>query len=518
MAYCMYLRKSRQDLEAEAHGEGETLLRHEKMLLEMCARMQLDLAPDGVFREIVSGDTIAARPEIQRMLQNIQDGKYEGCVCTEISRLARGDSIDQGIVMQTFKYARAKIIVYPGQVYNPENDFDETALEMSLFLSRQEYKVMRRRMQAGRAASVREGHYVGGKRPFGYQVVKIKGNKGYTLQQIPDEARIVRQAFDWYLSGQAGASEIANRLNALGSRTYNGNIWDSGSVRHMLFSPVYAGFVQWYQREQRPAIIDGRKIKTRPVSERYIRAKGLHEPIVTEAEFSRVAEIADQNLTRPRGTSNAIQSPLAGLIKCALCGKAMIRRPHSRRVTFCACRTPGCPCSSAPYSAVVDLVLDALRGWVLAFGDSPAPAPSAPAPAPASDAASIAQSTLDSARRQLAVAQSMLEREVYSIDEYLSRKHVIMQKIASAEAELQRLRASASPLTTEEAIRAILPRVRAVLDAWPHASTPQEQNALLRSVLSRIDYAKTHACKRNESATEHITLSLYPLVTPPSKQ
>ena len=72
----MYLRKSRQDLEAEAHGEGETLLRHEKMLLEMCARMQLDLAPDGVFREIVSGDTIAARPEIQRMLQNIQDGKY----------------------------------------------------------------------------------------------------------------------------------------------------------------------------------------------------------------------------------------------------------------------------------------------------------------------------------------------------------------------------------------------------------------------------------------------------------
>lgn len=517
MAYCMYLRKSRKDLEAEAHGEGETLLRHEKMLLEMAARMQIDLAPDGIYREVVSGDTIASRPEIQRMLQCIQDGKYDGCLCTEISRLARGDSIDQGIVMQTFKFARAKIIVYPGQVYNPENDFDETALEMSLFLSRQEYKVVRRRMQAGRAESVREGHYVGGKRPFGYQVVKIKGNKGYTLQQIPDEARIVRQAFDWYLSGQAGAAEIANRLNALGSRTYNGNIWDAGSIRHMLNNPVYAGFVQWYKREQRPVIIDGRKIKTRPYSDRYIRARGLHAPIVTEDELARVQEIAAQNLTRPRAaTSLALNAPLAGLIKCAFCGKAMIRRPNTHRVCFCACRTPGCPCSSAPYSAVVDLVLDTLRGWVLTFGTTPSSAPAA-VPAPSSDAIAIAQASLDSARRQLTVAQAMLEREVYTVDEYLTRKHAIMQKISAIEDEIERLRSSAPPITTEDAIRAILPRVRAVLDAWPHATTPQEQNALLRSVLSRIDYAKTHACKRNETAADHLTLSLYPLVTPADK-
>ena len=30
--YCMYLRKSRADVEAEARGEGETLTRHQNML------------------------------------------------------------------------------------------------------------------------------------------------------------------------------------------------------------------------------------------------------------------------------------------------------------------------------------------------------------------------------------------------------------------------------------------------------------------------------------------------------
>ena len=33
--YSLYLRKSRADLEAEAKGEGETLARHEKMLIEL---------------------------------------------------------------------------------------------------------------------------------------------------------------------------------------------------------------------------------------------------------------------------------------------------------------------------------------------------------------------------------------------------------------------------------------------------------------------------------------------------
>ena len=43
MQYCLYLRKSRADSEAEALGEGETLARHEKALLDLAKKLNLNI-------------------------------------------------------------------------------------------------------------------------------------------------------------------------------------------------------------------------------------------------------------------------------------------------------------------------------------------------------------------------------------------------------------------------------------------------------------------------------------------
>lgn len=83
----MYLRKSRADLEAEAHGEGETLLRHEKMLLELANKQKLNIKE--IYREVVSGETIEARPEMQRLLEDVALGNWVGVLVVEIERLAR---------------------------------------------------------------------------------------------------------------------------------------------------------------------------------------------------------------------------------------------------------------------------------------------------------------------------------------------------------------------------------------------------------------------------------------------
>ncbi len=50
--YCMYLRKSRKDLEAEEHGQGETLSRHEKILNDLASSMNIKISK--TYREIVS--------------------------------------------------------------------------------------------------------------------------------------------------------------------------------------------------------------------------------------------------------------------------------------------------------------------------------------------------------------------------------------------------------------------------------------------------------------------------------
>lgn len=145
--YCIYLRKSRADMDAEAHGEGETLARHEKALLELAKRQRLNITQ--IHREIVSGDTIAARPVMQQLLQEVQAGQWAGVLVMEVERLARGETIDQGIVAQSFQYSGTKIVT-PLKTYDPTNEYDEEYFEFGLFMSRREYKTIKRRLMRGR--------------------------------------------------------------------------------------------------------------------------------------------------------------------------------------------------------------------------------------------------------------------------------------------------------------------------------------------------------------------------------
>ena len=137
--YAIYLRKSRKDAEAEQRGEGETLARHRKILLDYAARHGLRISK--IYEEIVSGESIAARPQMQQLLTDVEQEMYSGVLVMEVERLARGDTMDQGLVAQTFKFSDTKIIT-PTKTYDPNNEFDEEYFEFGLFMSRREYKTI----------------------------------------------------------------------------------------------------------------------------------------------------------------------------------------------------------------------------------------------------------------------------------------------------------------------------------------------------------------------------------------
>lgn len=212
MQYLIYLRKSRADQEAELRGEGETLARHEKALLELARRQHLPIAD--IYREVVSGETIASRPMMQQLLSEVEQGIWNGVLVMEVERLARGDTIDQGIVAQAFKLSDTKIIT-PIKTYDPNNEFDEEYFEFGLFMSRREYKTIKRRLNNGRQASVKEGKYVGNRPPYGYERIKIENDKGFTLKPLEKEAQVVRMMFRWYAYGAHGISTIADQLNEM---------------------------------------------------------------------------------------------------------------------------------------------------------------------------------------------------------------------------------------------------------------------------------------------------------------
>lgn len=165
MAYAMYLRKSRIDEEA---GIENTLSKHETMLRDMAARMGIHIDETNIYREIVSGESIDARPQMQRLLKAVEMGLYTGVLCVELERLSRGNGEDQARILRTFQFSGTKILTL-NKVYDlsSDDDFDEEFFEFGLFMSRREYKTIKRRLLRGRLQAQRDGYFIGSVPPYG---------------------------------------------------------------------------------------------------------------------------------------------------------------------------------------------------------------------------------------------------------------------------------------------------------------------------------------------------------------
>lgn len=103
----MCLRKSRAD---EELGYENTLERHEEMLRNLAAQTGIHVDESHIYREIVSGESIEARPQMQKLLKAVEMGLYTGVLCIELERLSRGDGADQQRILKAFQFSDTKII------------------------------------------------------------------------------------------------------------------------------------------------------------------------------------------------------------------------------------------------------------------------------------------------------------------------------------------------------------------------------------------------------------------------
>ena len=125
MPYAMYLRKSQADQPDES--TEEVLAKHRKMLTELASNMGVRIGDIDIYEEIVSGESLYARPEMLRLLENVEAGAYDGVFCMDIDRLGRGSMSEQGIILETFRLAET-LIICPGKTYDLTNDADEDSL------------------------------------------------------------------------------------------------------------------------------------------------------------------------------------------------------------------------------------------------------------------------------------------------------------------------------------------------------------------------------------------------------
>lgn len=135
-----------------------------------------------------------------------------------------------------------------------------------------------RRLLAGREQSARAGRHQSGTAPLGYMRDYAQGRGGKAsvpLRVDPKEAEIVRAIFRLYLELRS-IEKVIERLRTAGIRTRRGKEWSRAGIAWILKNETYLGRVHFGT----------------------IRARGLHEAIISPLVFSRVRRLMRRNNRR----------------------------------------------------------------------------------------------------------------------------------------------------------------------------------------------------------------------------
>ena len=364
----IYLRKSRTD--DPALTVSEIVAKHEQMLDDYCRRTWNELVPEqNRFREIVSGETIEARPEIKKVLRMIEQDRYKAILIVEPQRLSRGDLEDIGRISKLLRYTHTYVITLQYS-YDLNDERDRDYFERELKRGNEYLEYSKRIMANGRALAAANGNYTGSYSPYGYKRVKYKEGKKYvnTLEIVPEEAEVVRTIFQMYADGN-GAVRICNHLNQY-CKPARAKKWVRSSIYSILENPIYIGLIKWQFHKTINVVENGEIIKKRHERQDCPTYPGKHEAIISEELWNAVRSRQNANNIPRVQTFTELRNPLAGLIVCGDCGHAMLKWQSARsnavdRIT-CSHKY-NCSTASCTFGEMQTIVADILRQSIADF-------------------------------------------------------------------------------------------------------------------------------------------------------
>ena len=321
--YLIYLRKSRQDDPNETIEE--VLSKHERDLQDLALRKFGGKIPEGnIYREVVSGESIEGREEMQKLLARIENPNIKGVLVVDPQRLSRGDLEDCGRLISDFRYTNT-LIVTLRDTFNLSDKRDRRYLQDELLRGSDYLEYTKEVLRRGRENAVKRGCFIMQNAPYGFDKIKI--GKDHTLEPNAD-ADVVRMIFQWYAIDQLTIYAIAQKLQEMGIPAPKGGKWHKEVISRMIRNEHYNGKVVFNSRPTIMVIENGeRKLKRPKVkTEDCIIAEGKHPAIIDSDVWAKAQERAKD---APRHRSDKpLVNVLAGLLCCSQCGYTMDRHPN----------------------------------------------------------------------------------------------------------------------------------------------------------------------------------------------
>lgn len=244
-----YLRVS-TDEQAKTGFGLDTQIRHIKSEVERYKDKGWVLDKKMIYKDDGYSGSLAKRPALNRLLRDAKAKKFDILLTWKIDRLYRNTRL----LLETMDMLGDYEIDYKS-ITEP---FDTTAVGKFIFqmfgaLAEFERNLILTRTSEGKISSAKEGNFVGGNIPYGYTTVDKK------LTVLPDEAKIVRKVFVWFVELDYTVTKIAEKLTTLrvpGKHDKKGkskrrknpeNFWHQSTIENMLKRTEYIG-IYYYNK------------------------------------------------------------------------------------------------------------------------------------------------------------------------------------------------------------------------------------------------------------------------------
>ncbi|MDE6433005.1 MAG: recombinase family protein [Lachnospiraceae bacterium] len=277
------------------------------------------------------------RPAFQMMLEDIKKGIVDCVIVKDLSRFGR-EYIDSGRYIERLFPALGVRFIAINDNYDSlegKDQSDEIIIPFKNLINDAYCRDISIKIRSHLEVKRKNGEFIGAFAPYGYR--KDETNRNSLLIDTY-AAGVVKDIFRMKLHGYS-QDAIANRLNDMGIlspmeyknatgsnyrtsfKTNERAVWGSVTVRRILENEVYIGnLVQGKQTTPNHKV---KKTVQRPESD-WIRIEKNHEPVISDRDFAIVQRLLGLD-TRISPNQKEVY-PLSGLIVCADCGAAMVRK------------------------------------------------------------------------------------------------------------------------------------------------------------------------------------------------
>lgn len=366
----IYIRLSRED--DDKLEMSESIKNQRSLLLQYVKENHFQLI-DTYIDDGFSG-TNFDRPGFKRLIKDIENKKINMVITKDMSRLGR-DYIETGRYIE--KYFPEHNIRYIAITDNVDTFLDSANNDIAPFkaiMNDMYAKDISKKIKSSIRAKQKEGKWVSGRCPFGYDIDKNDRNK---LVINWEQADVVKSIFSMALDGMS-SYKIATKLTEEKIKTpaqyysfewknhykLNYGIWNAKTVKDILTNRIYIGDTVQNKRSKVNYKIK-KIVKNNPSD--YIIVENTHDAIIERDIFEEVQMRIPKNAGRCEKKEHHL---LDGLLYCMNCGHRISvtsrRKKDNKCYTICNYyrtyqKHHVCTTHSNNYDVLEKVIIDRLR-------------------------------------------------------------------------------------------------------------------------------------------------------------